>query len=196
MTSLPPTTVLFGALAIVFFLGRKFINHIIYTRARKAAGCEPIARYGNIDPFLGIDLLISMTKALKNHRFLNWQHEFYAAAGPNVKTFEANLLGSRMVYSSEPENMKAMSTALWKDYGVEPIRQGNGALSPFTGHGTSTSDGQMWEYSRKLIQPYFDRDGYRNLDRLERHCDNLLDNVPVDGGVVDMQPLMQRWVSK
>ena len=145
---------------------------------------------------LGLDLLYPMGKALKNNRFLNWQHEFYAAVGTNVKTFEANLLGSRMVYSSEPENMKAMSTSHWKEVGVEPIRQGNGALSPFTGHGSSTSDGKMWEYSRKLIQPYFDRDGYRNLDRLEVHCENLVDNIPTDGSTVDMQPLMQRWVSE
>ena len=113
-----------------------------------------------------------------------------------TKTFEANLLGSRMIYSSEPENMKAMSTAQWKDFGVEAIRQGNGAVSPFIGHGTSTSDGKMWEHSRNLIKPYFDRDGYRNLDRLAIHVDHLCDLIPLDGSTVDLQPLLQRWVSR
>ena len=40
---------LFAALAIIFFVGRKVVNHIAYTRARKAKGCEPIAKYGNLE---------------------------------------------------------------------------------------------------------------------------------------------------
>ncbi|KAI4160850.1 MAG: hypothetical protein LQ342_005375 [Letrouitia transgressa] len=132
-----------------------------------------------------------MAKALKEHRFLHWQKEFFASQ--NAKTFEATLLGSRMLYSSEPENMKAMSTSVEQDFGVEPIRNGNGAVTPFTSHGTSTSDGEMRKFSRNLIKPYFDRDGYRNLHRLEVHVDKLLELVPTHNSTFDLQPLLQRW---
>ena len=91
---------------------------------------------------MGLDLLYSMVTALKEHRFLPWQKELFAAQ--YAKISEATLLGSRMLYSSEPENIKAMSTSVEQDIGVEPLRNGNGAVAPFTHHGISTSDGDIW----------------------------------------------------
>ena len=177
---------------VVYFIGRKIVKDVRYKHAQKQRGCLSPKRFKHYEPFLGLDLLYSMAMALKEHRFLNWQKEFFA--GQNAKTFEATLLGSRMLYSSEPENMKAMSTSVEQDFGVEPIRNGNGAVTPFTHHGTSTSDGDVWKYSRNLIKPYFDRDGYRNLDRLMVHVDKLLELVPLDNSTFDLQPLLQRWV--
>ena len=192
MIQLSNISLLVGTIAVVFLFGGKVVNHIQYKRAQKRKGCLSPKRFKHYEPFLGLDLLYSMAMALKEHRFLTWQKEFFAAQG--AKTFEATLLGSRMLYSSEPENMKAMSTSVEQDFGVEPIRNGNGAITPFTSHGTSTSDGEMWQYSRNLIKPYFDRDGYRNLHRLEVHVDKLLELVPTDNSTFDLQPLLQRWV--
>ena len=192
MIQLSNISVLVGTIALVFVFGGKVVDHIKYKRAQKRKGCLSPKRFKHYEPFLGLDLLYSMAMALKEHRFLTWQKDFFAAQG--AKTFEATLLGSRMLYSSEPENMKAMSTSVEQDFGVEPIRNGNGAITPFTSHGTSTSDGEMWQYSRNLIKPYFDRDGYRNLHRLEVHVDKLLELVPTDDSTFDLQPLLQRWV--
>jgi cytochrome P450 monooxygenase len=99
-----------------------------------------------------------------------------------------------MLYSSEPENMKAMSTSVEQDFGVEPIRNDNEAVTPFTHHETSTSDDEIWQYSRNLIKPYFDRDEYRNLSRLEVHVNKLLELTPSDNSTFDLQPLLQRWI--
>lgn len=192
MFQLPTISVLVCAIAVVFLFGGTVGNHIKYKRAQKSKGCLSPKRFKHYEPFLGLDLLYPMVKALKEHRFLNWQKELFAAQ--NAKTFEATLLGSRMLYSSEPENMKAMSTSVEQDFGVEPIRNGNGAITPFTSHGISTSDGEIWQYSRNLIKPYFDRDGYRNLHRLEVHVDKLLELIPTDNSTFDLQPLLQRWV--
>ena len=192
MIQLSIFSVLVGAIAAVFVFAGKVVNHIQYKSAQKSKGCLSPKRFKHYEPFLGLDLLYSMVMALKEHRFLTWQKELFAAQ--DAKTFEATLLGSRMLYSSEPENMKAMSTSVEQDFGVEPIRNGNGAITPFTSHGTSTSDGEMWQYSRNLIKPYFDRDGYRNLHRLEVHVDKLLELVPTDNSTFDLQPLLQRWV--
>lgn len=103
-------------------------------------------------------------------------------------------MGNRMVYSSESENMKAMSTSLRDCFAVEPIRIGNGAITPFTGRAVSSSDGAKWQASRDLIKPYFDRAGFTKLDRLGDHVNRLLSKIPTDGSTIDMQPLFQRWV--
>lgn len=194
LIELPVFSALVGAIALLVSLARKAKSHIQYKRAQKSKGCLSPKRFKHNEPFLGLDLLVAMAKALKAHRFLHWQKELFASQ--NAKTFEATLLGSRMLYSSEPENMKAMSTSVEQDFGVEPIRNGNGAVTPFTSHGTSTSDGEMWKFSRNLIKPYFDRDGYRNLHRLEVHVDKLLELVPTNNSTFDLQPLLQRWVAR
>ena len=185
--------VLVCAVAVVFSFGGKVVHHIQYKRAQKSKGCLSPKSFKHYEPFLGLDLLYSMAMALKENRFLDWQKTFFAEQ--HAKTFEATLLGSRMLYTSESENMKAMSTSVEHDFGVEPIRNGNGAVTPFTSHGTSTSDGEIWQYSRNLIKPYFDRDGYRNLHRLEIHVDKLLELIPTDNSTFDLQPLLQRWVT-
>ena len=192
MIQLPNIAVLICAIALLFSVGGTVVKHITYKRAQKSKGCLSPRRFTHYEPFLGLDLLYAMVKALKEHRFLEWQKDLFAAQ--RAKTFEATLLGSRMLYSSEPENMKAMSTSVEQDFGVEPIRNGNGAITPFTSHGTSTSDGEIWQYSRNLIKPYFDRDGYRNLHRLEAHVDELFELIPTDNSTFDLQPLLRRWV--
>ena len=178
---------------ILYSIAKSLYKSIQYNRGKDARGCGDIKKYRHYDPIFGLDYVYAMVTALKEHRFLPFQKQLFAAQG--VKTFEAKFFGMRMVYSSEVENMKAMSTSMWKDFGVTPIRNGNGAATPFIGHGTSTSDGEIWEYSRGLIKPYFDRGGYHNLGRLAVHTDRLLDNVPMDSSTFDLQPLLQRWVS-
>ncbi|KKY25507.1 putative cytochrome p450 [Phaeomoniella chlamydospora] len=176
---------------ILYSIAKSLYKSIQYNRGKDARGCGDIKKYRHYDPIFGLDYVYAMVTALKEHRFLPFQKQLFAAQG--VKTFEAKFFGMRMVYSSEVENMKAMSTSMWKDFGVTPIRNGNGAATPFIGHGTSTSDGEIWEYSRGLIKPYFDRGGYHNLGRLAVHTDRLLDNVPMDSSTFDLQPLLQRW---
>lgn len=177
---------------VSYYVGRMCLNYGRYTQARKSLGCPPLPHYPHWDPILGLDFVYAMFNALWQHRFLEFQKESYSARGSKV--WCANFLGNRMVYSSEPDNMKAMSTSHIDAFGVEPIRTANGAVTPFTGFGVNTSDGEKWQHSRNLVKPYFDRSGYTNLQRLGEHVDRLLSKIPTDGATVDMQPLFQRWV--
>jgi hypothetical protein len=185
-------SVFFFPLILVYWFGRAYINYIRYEQTRSQFGCPPLKRYPHWDRILGLDYVYLMFRALKQHRFLEFQIETYSARGSKVWT--ANFAGNRMVYSSEPENMKAMSTSRFNCFAVEPIRVANGAITPFTGRGVSSSDGPKWQYSRNLVKPYFDRAGFSNFERLSGHVDRLLDKIPSDGSTVDMQPLFQRWV--
>ncbi|KAI1387796.1 cytochrome P450 [Hypoxylon trugodes] len=141
---------------------------------------------------MGLDYVYAMFQALAENRFLEFNRETYAARGS--KSWTAIFMGNRMVYSSEPENMKALSTSHRDAFAVEPIRVGNGAITPFQGRGVSSSDGPKWQYSRDLVKPYFDREGFSNLDRLRTHVDRLISKIPTDGSMVDMQPLFRRWL--
>jgi cytochrome P450 monooxygenase len=185
----------FGILAVSYFICSAVWNRRRYTSGRQAKECGTIHTYKHVDPLLGIDFVYRMLSNLKKHRWLEFQKELWAELPDGCKTFEAKFLGSRMIYSCNWENMKAMSTDNWKDFGVQPIRQGNGVVSPFTGHGVSTTDGALWQFGRDLVKPYFDRKGYSNLHRLQVHVDRLLSKVPTDGSTFDIQPLFRRWVS-
>jgi cytochrome P450 monooxygenase len=192
MIQITSYTLLAGCLTILYYSGRVVWKHILYNRERMARGCGEIKTYNHYDPFFGIDFAYSLSKAFKEHRWLAWQKQVHASQG--VKTFKANFLGSKMVYSSESENMKAMSTSNWKEFGIEPLRRANGVIDPIGGPGVSTSDGELWQFSRDLIKPYFTRSGYSDLGRLETHVDKLLELIPTDHSTFDLQPLMQRWV--
>lgn len=181
-------------LVLVYWLGRAYLNYVQYERTRAQFGCPPLRRWPGWDPVLGLDYVHAMLKALKENRFLEFQRETYSI-GKAAKVWTANFMGNRMVYSSAPENMKAMSTFQKDSFAVEPIRIANGAITPFQGRGVSSSDGAKWQESRDLVKPYFERAGFANLERLSQHVDRLLNKIPEDGSTIDMQPLFQRWVS-
>ena len=168
-------------------------KYMRYEQLRVRSGCAPLKRYPGWDRLLGLDYVYSMMKSLKHDEFLEFQTRTYSASGSKVWT--TNFLGNRMIYSSESENMKALSTSRNDQFGVVPIRVGNGASKPFTAGGVSTSDGAKWQVARDLVKPYFERACYHNLDRLRGHMDRLMSKIPIDGSTVDMQPLFQRWVS-
>jgi cytochrome P450 monooxygenase len=164
-------------IAVLLLFSREGLKYVNYVRASNAKGCSKISRYPQKDPFLGSDIALSMVKALKEHRFLLWLKALHANVLP--KTFTINFLGTRVIHTIEPENMKAMSAVNWRDFGVAPMRNAGRASMPFAHHGVNTTDGLLWEFSRSL---------------LEKHTDNLLALIPTDGSTFDMQPLLQRWV--
>ncbi|KAF5633000.1 cytochrome P450 monooxygenase [Fusarium sp. NRRL 25303] len=180
----------FYGLVIFYFLNRLW-DHISYSIKTKKYKCGPLKTYPHWDPIWGIDFVLSMSRAFKEHRWLSWMEETWAAQG--TKTFKARFLGMRMVYSSEMENMKAMSTSQWEEFVLEPIRVDNGVATPFTGKGVSTADGEFWHYSRGIIKPYFERQAFANVARLKPFTDKMLDLIPTNGDTFDMQVLTRRW---
>ncbi|MCJ1443965.1 MAG: hypothetical protein MMC23_004465 [Stictis urceolatum] len=169
-----PLAVAILAIAFLYWIGRVIVNYLQYERTRKELGCPQLPSYPSRDWVLGTDYVRAMVRALKENRFLEFQKETYFAR--RSKVWKANFLGNRMIYSSEPDNMKAMSTSHKDCFAVEPIRIANGAITPFTGRG-----------------PYFERAAFSNLGRLEGHVERLISKIPTDGSTVDMQPLFQRW---
>nr|WNS47933.1 FunC [Talaromyces coalescens] len=179
-----------SGLVLLYVLNR-IHDSIRYRMKTQQFQCGKLAKYPHKEPIWGIDFVLSMTGAFKEHRWLVWMDETWAKV--KAKTFRARFLGMRMVYSAEMENMKAMSTSQWQEFILEPIRVDNGAAAPFTGKGVSTADGDFWQYSRNLIKPYFERSAFANVDRLRPFTEKMLECIPTNGDAVDMQVLMRRW---
>ncbi|KAI2601732.1 cytochrome P450 [Hypoxylon sp. NC1633] len=181
----------FLTLTLAYFIGRACLSHLAYERKLAKLGCSSPRRYPSWDRVSGLDYVCAMMRALRKDRLTAFLRDTYAAMG--WRPWTANFLGTRMVYTTDPAHMKALSTTHRECFAIEPIRVGNGALAPFTGRGVSSSDGPRWAASRELVLPYFDRAAFTNLNRLRSHADRLLSKIPSDGSTVDMQPLLQRW---
>jgi len=156
-------------------------------------GYRSIPRYPQKIPYMGFDIAFGMAKSLKNHTFLLWLRSLHDGFPGKSKTFTIDFLGRHVIHTIEPENMKHLSSIVWQDFGVEPLRRQSGASMPFADKGVNTTDGHDWAFSRFLIKPYFLREAFSNTERLEEHTDNLLSLVPLDGSTFDMQILLQRW---
>jgi cytochrome P450 monooxygenase len=177
---------------VILFVSKEGYEHFYYDLKRKKLGCGVIPAYSRFNSLFGLDIASGMAKSLKQDSFLVWLNRIHKN---KPKTFLVNFVGSRFIYTIEPENMKSMSAINWKDFAVGPMRRNNKATHPFADKGVNTVDGEEWKYSRELIKPFFMREAFTNTGRLSMHVDRLFDIFPEDGETFNIQPLVQRWVS-
>ena len=153
-------------------------------RAQKH-GCRSPPPYPQKDPLLGIDLFLQTGKAIQNHCYLPELTKRYNTLG---NTFSTKSLGSSSINSIEPENLKAVFSSKFNDWGVEPVRLP--AQDPFCGRGFITTDGAAWEHSRSLLRPSFNRETALDLPSLEQSLKKVIDRIPRDGSTFDLQPML------
>jgi cytochrome P450 len=117
------------------------------------------------------------------------------------------LFGPRVFHTLHPKNVEAVLSTNFKgtsfyltqsqiftngtkqyptDYGFGARRS---VFSPLLGNGIFTQEGPAWKHSRELLRKQFIRTQYQNLDHFQEHVNNLITRLPVEGGVVDLQPL-------
>lgn len=156
----------------------------------RANGCRPPKKYPHKDPILGLDLFFQTGKTLQENRYLPELTKRYGELG---STFQSKSLGSFVINSIRPENIQAVWSTMFKDWGVGPVRLP--AQDPFCGHGFITTDGPEWEHSRALLKPSFNRANAIDLPTLESYLKKLIDKIPRDGSTVDLQPLLFSLVS-
>ena len=162
-------------------------------RRRKLAfsnGCQPPNTYPHKDPILGLDFFLNTANAIRKNRLLPELTRRYMTLG---HTFQSISLGTSSISSAEPENVKAVFSSRFDDWGVEPWRLP--ALMPACGRGFLTTDGAAWEYSKGLLSPSFHKSSAVALPSLESHLKKLIDQIPRDGSTIDLQPLLYKLVS-
>ena len=63
---------------------------------------------------------------------------------------------------------------------------------PMFGDGIFTQEGPAWKHSRELLRPQFSHKQYEDLGVFQESVDDLIDAMPKDGQIVDLQPLFFR----
>jgi cytochrome P450 len=150
-------------------------------------GCKPAPSYPHTDPIFGLDLLRKTVKAVKEDAFLpSFTNRFKEVAG-GVNTYSAISLGTRNLFTIEPENLKTVLSVNFNDYELSPARKKS--LIKWFGTSIFSSDGADWEHSRAMLRPNFTRSLTGDLPVLEKHVANLIARIPRDGQTVDLQEL-------
>lgn len=159
-----------------------------------ADGALPASRLWQWEPFLGLDTVYSQMRALRTDSYLDWLQSLHHSHRKSSKTFSLQFFTGRWIYTTEPDILKAVYSTKFKDFGVEPIRRNSKFTMPFADKGVNTTDGEDWQFSRALIQPFFERDVYHDTDRIKPFADDFLALFPaIQGETFDVQPLLQRW---
>jgi hypothetical protein len=154
-------------------------------RAMRTHGCKPGVPYPHRDRILGIDWVTDMVKAVNNHSVLQEFDRLFRELGD---TYVASPIGTRLVMTSDPENVKALLATQFESWPIGGVRQ-SFALLVLGRHAIFSVNGPEWHQARALIRPSFVRNQIADLECTDRHVDNFLARVPRDGSRVDLQKL-------
>ncbi|KAF7898276.1 hypothetical protein EAF00_004722 [Botryotinia globosa] len=179
ITSILLATTLPYYLLAIYFRTRRAL------RAAQTYCCKPIPKVKSLDPILSLEIVIKIQKAdAAGHR-----SEAYRALHQQYGSTFLNSLGTEL-QTSHAENIQAICTSSFNDWGVGPMRGTIGL--PFLGRGIFTEDGEFWKHSRSLVRPTFSRAEIADLENFERHVSRFLTFIPKDGSTFDMLPLVKK----
>jgi cytochrome P450 len=185
-------TILVSSSATIYAIYLFFSTLDLKLRAKEATnrhGCKPISQVSSFDPIFGLDTFIKIYKANSAGHDLELYRGLHQKYG---HTFMMKPLQTQLNTSSS-ENIQAICTSQFNNFGVGPMRGNIGA--PFIGRGIFTEDGQFWKHSRALIKPIFSRAEIADLENFERHVARFLASIPNDGDTFDMLALAKKLVS-
>lgn len=155
------------------------------TRLNDTHGCIPPPKIKSRDPFLGLDAISRLRRAVNEHRFLKLLPRIFEESGS--WTVEANLVGKTTVWIADPENIKTVLATNSKDWHVGQTRKD--AVIPIFGLNIIVSEGDYWHQSRSLIRPAFARKQFDDMAVLDRHVSQFLARLPRDHSPIDLKPL-------
>lgn len=143
-------------------------------------------------PF-GIDLIYDAVKSSGRHENLQfWDYNFMQYGNKNNPyTVEASTGGQRVVFTADPENIKAILATQFNDYGKGPRFHQD--FEEFLGDGIFSTDHEKWHQSRQLIRPQFIKDRVSDLETFETHSAVLLPLLGGNGREVDVKELFFRY---
>ncbi len=169
----------------------KLASSFAHSRAIARLGCSSVSRYPHQDPILGYDLHRLLQKSKAENSLVPTIQQLYSEIGRG-QTFQALTWGIKTLYTTNTENLKAVLTADFGDFGVESIRK---AFSdPWIGGGIMMSDGLVWKTSRAMVKPSLSKSHFWDMSEFSEHVDRLLAKIPADGTTLDLQPLFFRFV--
>jgi hypothetical protein len=177
---IPLWPIIFAAPIFIYSRSRHY-----WLRRQRIYGTEPAAVYPHRDP-LGVDFMLNMVKAIKEHQLLETWNEMFARLGP---TFWHQATGSWAILTIDPDNLKAVLSTKFQDWVIGGVRQ-KSLLLTIGPHSIFAVNGKEWQTTRALIRPSFTRNQVADLECQDRHVERFLARIPKDGSTVDLQSLL------
>jgi hypothetical protein len=172
-----------SSIVITIFVGFLLFALCIYQRQRDRDAAEikhggnPAVQHRAKEPFAGLDFHLIM------HTDIPSLHRYHQRHG---KTFQVRPLIAQPTFETiAPANVRVINTG--KDWGVEQLRRPGAEF--FCGRGFLTTDGDVWQRSRKLLKPTFAKKNLQDLGYLSQQVDEMFTRLPEEGITVDLQPL-------
>ncbi|KAL1902772.1 hypothetical protein Sste5346_000682 [Sporothrix stenoceras] len=161
-----------GVIYVVFYVYTSIDERI---RLRRTGGLRAPYYPGRLPG--SIDLVHRTLKAAAEHKNReNWEGIFRSV---NNHTAEFHVLGRRIIFTDDPENIKAILATQFQDYGKgEPFHE---EFKAFLGDSIFTTDGSRWHASRQLLRPQFIKDRVSDLHTFENHLQVLFTAMSVGG---------------
>ena len=150
-------------------------------RYHRLHGTEPPVKLSKLAPPSGGSFYKETMQAFREHRLLELIQKRHEAAG---YTYQTRTLGSHVINTSEPENIKAILATRFEDYSMGNRMM---AVGPFLGPGVFTNDHKDWEVSRALTRPNFVKAQISNLSLFEKHLNVFFAHIPQDCSTFDLQ---------
>ncbi|KAJ6020192.1 hypothetical protein N7499_003489 [Penicillium canescens] len=109
-------------------------------------------------------------------------------------TVELNSGLSRNLFTADPENIKAIISSQFADYGKG--KRFYEDWKELLGNSVFSTDGQLWAHSRQRLRPMFTKERITNLEKFETYAQKLitlLHGSDLPNRVVDIVPLFFRY---
>jgi hypothetical protein len=170
------------------FLQNRIPRYLARRRMVLSHGCKEIKKYPHKD-ILGLDVTRAIGQQIAASRRLESLKKWYDTYG---STYSVRVFGQRIIYTIDPENLRAIFALNFDDYGLQSFRLP--ASKPAIGRNIFTADGPYWQHSRDQVTPIFTRARLQDISGFQQHFEQMLAKVPRDGSAFDMMPLIEDMV--
>lgn len=169
---------------VLYSLVKSVISKTQDRRKARALGCFPPHDVRN--PWFGIPAYLEVVESARQFKPIDYAMRLHARGG---NTFQQTVLGTRLISTFEPENVKAVLATQFNDFALGTR---NKVFGPLLGDGIFTLDGSGWSHSRAMLRPQFVREQIADIGMFGEHVNNLFDAIPGDGQPFDIQDLFYR----
>lgn len=127
---------------------------------------------------------------MRHEDALVWKWLYTHSNTDDNKTVELSIGGQRMIFTADPDNIRAILATQFGDYGKgDPFHED---WKDFLGDSIFTTDGEQWSESRSLLRPLFIKTRVRDFEIFERQTQKLINLIGTQGQQVDISQLFYR----
>jgi hypothetical protein len=140
---------IFAVGVVIVLVCMRIRRHLEIRAFKKAHACEPPIRAPQKERIIGWSAYQHLQKTRREH--VSLQQTFRRAMDIG-RTNTAVVMGQEIISTCDPENIKTVLAANFKDYGIGPRMH---AMGPLLGKGIFTTDDEQWQHSR--VRPTFSK---------------------------------------